>query len=76
VGNLKRMQEQLKRHAEADQRNEPHEVSASNLDALLCGDDISDLVSAGGLPIAHNGCQCQCHKVDGITHFSACCWPE
>jgi len=28
------------------------------------------------LPPAYNGCTCSCHSTEGITHFSACCYPE
>lgn len=27
------------------------------------------------LPIAHNGCQCRCHKEKGVMHMAACCRP-
>lgn len=29
-----------------------------------------------GLPLAHGGCTCSCHRVPGITHFAPCCHPK
>ena len=48
-------QERLKRHAEADQRRVPHEVSAPGLDALLCDPPkpvraVFGLVNQGHIP--------------------------
>lgn len=29
--------------------------------------------SMGGLPEAHNGCQCHCHRMAGVSHCVPCC---
>lgn len=29
-----------------------------------------------GLPPAHGGCTCSCHRVPGIMHFAPCCRPK
>lgn len=32
-------------------------------------------ISSFHLPEAYNGCQCDCHRVPGVMHVVACCYP-
>ncbi len=27
------------------------------------------------VPPAYNGCTCCCHRMPGVKHVMACCWP-
>jgi len=32
-----------------------------------------DMVALDNLPIAHHGCNCDCHKMAGVNHCIPCC---
>ena len=29
-----------------------------------------------GLPTAHGGCNCECHRWPGVSHVAPCCYPD